>query len=48
MHLVSVLAVDTESVMKCAYLDALATQLKLPIELKAQLETEAKQALAAA
>lgn len=47
MYLVSVLAVDTESFMERAYLDALATQLKLPAELKAQLETEAKQALAA-
>ena len=48
MYLVSVLAVDTESFMERAYLDALATQLKLPVELRAQLETEAKQALAAA
>jgi uncharacterized membrane protein YebE (DUF533 family) len=48
MYLVSVLAVDTESFMERAYLDALATQLKLPADLKAQLETEARQALAAA
>lgn len=48
MYLVSVLAVDTESFMERAYLDALATQLTLPAELKAQLETEAKRALAAA
>lgn len=48
MYLVSVLAVDTESFMERAYLDALANQLKLPVELRAQLETEAKQALAAA
>jgi uncharacterized membrane protein YebE (DUF533 family) len=48
MYLVSVLAVDAESFMERAYLDALATQLKLPAELRAQLETEAKQALAAA
>ena len=48
MYLVSVLAVDTESFMERAYLDALAKQLDLPAELKAQLETEAKQALAAA
>jgi uncharacterized membrane protein YebE (DUF533 family) len=48
MYLVSVLAVDSESFMERAYLDALATQLKLPADLKAQLETEAKQALAAA
>lgn len=48
MYLVSVLAVDTESFMERAYLDALATQLKLPVELRMQLETEAKQALAAA
>jgi uncharacterized membrane protein YebE (DUF533 family) len=47
MYLVSVLAVDTESFMERAYLDALATQMKLPVELKAQLETEARQALAA-
>ncbi len=48
MYLVSVLAVDSESFMERAYLDALATQLKLPAELKVQLEAEAKQALAAA
>lgn len=48
MYLVSVLAVDSESFMERAYLDALATQLKLPAGLRAQLETEAKQALAAA
>ncbi|OZA21991.1 MAG: hypothetical protein B7X93_13295, partial [Hydrogenophilales bacterium 17-61-9] len=48
MYLVSVLAVDAESFMERAYLDALATQLTLPAELKAQLETEAKRALAAA
>lgn len=48
MYLVSVLAVDSESFMERAYLDALATQLKLPADLKMQLETEAKQALAAA
>ena len=48
MYLVSVLAVDAESFMERAYLDALATQLKLPVELKGQLETEARQALAAA
>lgn len=47
MYLVSVLAVDTESFMERAYLDALATQLKLPAELRTQLDTEAKQALAA-
>ncbi len=48
MYLVSVLAVDTESFMERAYLDELAKKLDLPGELKAQLETEAKQALAAA
>ncbi len=47
MYLVSLLAVDTESFMERAYLDALATQLKLPVELKIQLETEARQVLAA-
>ena len=34
MYLVSVLAVDTESFMERAYLDALATHLKLPVELR--------------
>ena len=48
IYLVSVLAVDTESFMERAYLDALAAQLKLPPDLRTQLETEARQALAAA
>lgn len=48
IYLVSVLVVDTESFMERAYLDALATQLKLPPDLRMQLETEAKQAIAAA
>lgn len=48
MYLVSVLAVDAESFMERAYLDALAAQLKLPADLRMQLEAEAKQALAAA
>lgn len=48
MYLVSVLAVDSESFMERAYLDALAMKLALPADLKMQLETEAKQALAAA
>lgn len=48
IYLVSVLVVDTESFMERAYLDALATQLKLPPDLKMQLETEAKHAIAAA
>ena len=48
MYLVSMLAVDAESFMERAYLDALATQLKLPADLKTQLETEAQQAAAAA
>lgn len=48
MYLVSVLAVDSESFMERAYLDALAAQLKLPPDLRAQLETEARQAAAAA
>jgi len=47
MYLVSVLAVDAESFMERAYLDALAAQLKLPAELKSQLEAEARQAAAA-
>lgn len=46
MYLVSVLAVDAESFMERAYLDALAAQLKLPVELKSQLEAEARQAAA--
>lgn len=46
MYLVSVLAVDAESFMERAYLDALAAQLKLPAELKSQLEAEARQAAA--
>ncbi len=48
MYLVSVLAVDSESFMERAYLDALASQLKLPADLKAQLETEARQAVVVA
>ena len=47
MYLVSALAVDDDSFMERAYLDALATQLKLPAELRVQLESEARQALAA-
>lgn len=47
MYLASLLAVDTESFMERAYLDALAAQLALPAELKTQLEAEARQALAA-
>jgi uncharacterized membrane protein YebE (DUF533 family) len=43
-----VLAIDAESFMERAYLDALAKRLDLPAELKANLETEAKRALAAA
>ncbi|MDP1926682.1 MAG: DUF533 domain-containing protein [Thiobacillus sp.] len=39
---------DTESFMERAYLDELANKLALPAELKTQLETEARQALAAA
>jgi uncharacterized membrane protein YebE (DUF533 family) len=48
MYLVSVLAVDAESFMERAYLDELAKRLALPAELKANLEAEAKQALAVA
>ena len=48
MYRVSVLAVDPESYMERADLDALAMKLTLPADLKMQLETEAKQALAAA
>lgn len=48
MYLVSVLVVDSESFMERAYLDALATQLKLPADLRTQLESEARQATNAA
>ncbi|MFN3544813.1 MAG: tellurite resistance TerB family protein [Thiobacillus sp.] len=48
MYLVSVLVVDTESFMERAYLDELAKKLNLPGDLKMQLETEARQALATA
>lgn len=48
MYLVSVLVVDAESFMERAYLDGLAAQLKLPPDLRIELETQARQALAAA
>lgn len=48
MYLVSVLVVDSESFMERAYLDALATQLKLPADLRTQLEFEARQAASVA
>ncbi len=48
MYLVSMLAVDAESFMERAYLDALANKLNLPTDLKTHLENEARQALAAA
>lgn len=47
MYLASVLVVDEESFMERAYLDGLARALGLPPELRSQLETQARQALAA-
>lgn len=48
MYLASLLVADEQSFMEKAYLDELAQQLKLPDALKAELEQQAKQALAAA
>jgi len=48
MYLASLLMVDEESYMERAYLDELARQLRLPADLKRQLETQAQQAQAAA
>ena len=42
MYLASLLVVDEESFMERAYLDELARQLKLPPDLKLQLEQHAK------
>lgn len=45
MYLASLLVVDEESYMERAYLDELARQLKLPADLKAQLETQVRAAV---
>ena len=42
MYLASLLMVDEESYMERAYLDELARQLKLPADLKTQLEAQVK------
>lgn len=42
MYLASVLMVDEEHFMERAYLEELARQLKLPLELKAELETQVR------
>ncbi|HSC84665.1 MAG TPA: tellurite resistance TerB family protein [Pseudomonas sp.] len=48
MYLASVLMVDEEHFMECAYLEELARQLKLEPALKAELEAQVQQALAKA
>lgn len=45
MYVASVLMVDEEHFMERAYLDELAKQLKLPAELKAELELQVRQAV---
>lgn len=45
MYLASLLVINEQNYMEGAYLQELARQLKLPIELKAELEFQAKQAL---
>ncbi|WP_127025661.1 tellurite resistance TerB family protein [Rheinheimera mangrovi] len=47
MYLASLLVINEQNYMEGAYLQELARQLKLPVELKAELEFQAKQALAA-
>ena len=47
MYLASLLVINEQNYMEGAYLQELAHQLKLPIELKAELEFQARQALAA-
>jgi len=42
MYLASLLVIDDTSFMERAYLDELARQLKLPAELKAELEQQAR------
>lgn len=46
MYLASLLVINEQNYMEGAYLQELARQLKLPVELKAELEFQAKQALA--
>lgn len=45
MYLVSLLVIDEENFMEKAYLEELARQLKIDPALKAELETQAKQAV---
>ena len=45
MYLASLLVIDEQNYMEAAYLQELARQLKLPAELKAELDFQAKQAL---
>lgn len=45
MYLASLLVINEQNYMEGAYLQELARQLKLPIELKAELDFQAKQAL---
>ncbi|MDR7120276.1 uncharacterized membrane protein YebE (DUF533 family) [Rheinheimera soli] len=45
MYLASLLVVNEQNYMEGAYLQELARQLKLPVELKAELDFQAKQAL---
>jgi len=47
MYLASLLVINEQNYMEGAYLQELARQLKLPVELKAELDFQAKQALAA-
>ena len=42
MYLASVLMVDEEHFMERAYLEELARQLKLPLALKSELETQVR------
>jgi uncharacterized membrane protein YebE (DUF533 family) len=47
MYLASLLVINEQNYMEGAYLQELARQLQLPVELKAELDFQAKQALAA-
>lgn len=47
MYLASLLVINEQNYMEGAYLQELARQLKLPVELKAELDFQAKQALGA-
>lgn len=46
MYLASLLVINEQNYMEGAYLQELARQLELPVELKAELDFQAKQALA--